>query len=372
MKVALNATSLNDRPSGARHRFVGIYGPLFKHLKDVEFIIYEPKDCSVVDWFPDQPNISNRKTPIPSFGRTGKFLAGINYWPRALSKEKFDIFEAMHLPLTRPPAGKTILTIHDIRGLNKQNNFTNRALFAAVLKDALKRADHIVTVSHTMRSEILKFHAAASVSVIYNGIDKAAMANVAKGRIDKFRTRYGLAQEYILAVGHFEPRKNYPRLIEAMSLLKQRGTDCPLVIIGNDSGEASALKRLIVGLGLDQQVTLLTGLSDDDVRCAYLNCKLFVFPSFYEGFGIPILEAMAARKPMVLSDVAIFREITQNRSIYFNQYCVESMADAIEIGICSEEAVANMVEYGDQRLEDFKFTRQAEKLAQLYKAQSSQ
>ena len=367
MRVGLNATCLKDRPSGAKQRFLGIYGSLFTLLPDVEFVIFEPRDCNVAGWFPNHSNVSNRQTPLPSMGRAGKFLSGLNYWKRAFASEHFDVFEALHMPLVRPAQGKNLMTLHDIRGMNRENSLAKRALFATVLRDALKRTDHVVTVSNAMRSEVLDFYPETSVSVVYNGIDRNAMTSVTEREVKEYRAKYGLPQEHVLAVGHFEQRKNYPRLIEAIALLKQRGLDFPLVIVGNDSGEVSSLRMLIANLDIQNQVTLLTGLSDDEVRCAYLSCRLLAFPSSYEGFGIPILEAMAAGKPMVLSDLPIFREITQERSIYFDHNNVESIADAIEVGLCSQKAREDMVEFGSRRLKDFEFGQLAEQLAQVYR-----
>ena len=88
---------------------------------------------------------------------------------------------------------------------------------------------------------------------------------------------------------------------------------------------------MISTLGIQNQVTLLAGLSDDEVRCAYRCCSLLVFPSLYEGFGIPVLEAMVAGKPIVLSDMPIFREITDNQGFYFDQRSVDHIADAIGV-----------------------------------------
>lgn len=367
MRVGLNATCLNDRPSGAKQRFLGIYGSLFKLLPDVEFVIFEPRDCNVAGWFSDCANVSSRHTPLPSIGRTGKFLSGLNYWKPAFAREQFDVFEAMHLPLVRPDQGKNLITIHDIRGVNRENSLTKRVLFTTVLRDALKRTDHVVTVSNAMRAEILDFYPQTPVSVVYNGIDKSAMASVTERQVKEFRSKYGLPKEHVLAVGHFEQRKNYLRLIKAIALLKQRGFDAPLAIVGNDSGEVSSLRMLIANLEIQNQVTLLTGLSDNEVKCAYQSCRLLAFPSRYEGFGIPILEAMAAGKPMVLSDLPIFRELTLGRSIYFDHNNVESIADAIEIGLCSQKAREDMVEFGSHRLKDFEFEQLAKQLAHVYR-----
>jgi glycosyltransferase involved in cell wall biosynthesis len=194
------------------------------------------------------------------------------------------------------------------------------------------------------------------------------MQSVTQQAVNALRIKYDLPREYILAVGHLEKRKNYAKLIEAIALLKQRKFDYPLVIIGNDSGELISLKKLISDMSLNDNILLLTDLSDDEVRCAYSSCALLAFPSVYEGFGIPILEAMVAGKPMVLSDLEIFREITQNQSVYFDERNVESIADAIEIGLCSQQVREDMVEFGFHRVHDFEFGHLANRLCELYRA----
>ncbi|HFE39059.1 MAG TPA: glycosyltransferase family 1 protein [Gammaproteobacteria bacterium] len=366
MRVGLNATCLNERPSGAKQRFVGIYGALFQRLPDVEFVIFEPRDCSVAGWFAGQANVTGRRTPVPSMGRLGKFWAGLDYWQQAFAGGNFDLFEGMHLPFVRPKQGIAILTIHDVRGLHAENGVVQRTLFATVLRKALQRADHVVTVSEAMRAEILAFYPYTPVSVIYNGLDAGVFAGVTQDDCEAFLVKYKLPRDFVLAVGHFEQRKNYPRLIEALARLKRRGIDCPLVIVGNDSGEGTLLARQIATLNLGSRVSLLSGLPDLELRCAYMLCSLFVFPSSYEGFGIPILEAMAAQRPMVLSNLPVFEEITEGQSIYFPAGNVEAMADAIELGLSSNEARDRMVEYGSRRVAEFSFDKLADGLAQVH------
>lgn len=366
MRVGLNATCLNNRPSGAKQRFVGIYSALARCLPNTEFVVFEPKDSQMNNWFEGLENVSVHATPIPSTGRVGKFTAGLLYWRQAFACMKLDVYEAMHLPLIRPTHGLAILTIHDVRGLCSDNGPIDRILFATVLRQALQKADHVVTVSEAMRSEILSFFPHKPVSVVYNGLNASMYKSSSCAACKKILAKYKLPSEFVLAVGHFERRKNYPKLINAIAILKRRGQTCSLVIAGNDSGEGAALLRQIVSLGLTNQVLLLNGLSDLEVRCLYRLCSLFVFPSAYEGFGIPILEAMASGRPMVLSDLKVFREITENQSMYFPHDDVALMADAIETGLTSCSAREQIVSYGFKRVADFSFERLAGDMVAVY------
>lgn len=366
MRVGLNATCLNDRPSGARQRFVGIYGELVALAPDVEFVVFEPSDCDVASWFGGAANVTARKTPIPSEGRARKFLNGLGYWRSALARERLDIFEGFNLPLVTAAGARNILTIHDLRGLTPGASFADRWLFRPVLQQALRAADHVVTVSEAMKLALMAVHPGINVSVIYNGLSEASLAPVPASAVAAFQTRFGLGEGYVLAVGHLEARKNYPSLVDAMAVLHLRGCTPSLVIIGNDSGERSVVESHVRAAGLEGQVHLLSGLSDLEVRCAYAACGLFVFPSSYEGFGIPILEAMAAGRPMVLSDIDVFREITQQQGVYFPPDDVQGMADAMAQVLSSTAEQAQIVAYGQKRIKDFSYRCLAQQVKVLY------
>jgi glycosyltransferase involved in cell wall biosynthesis len=368
VKVGLNATCINDRPSGARQRFVGIYGELIKRLPDTEFVVYEPADCRVASWFHGAANVSARATPLPSEGRLPRLLGGLRYWRPELTRQRFDLFEGLNLPLVTAPTGRTLLTIHDIRGVHPDCALVERTIFSQVLRRSLAAADHVIAVSATIKQEILAFHPGIPVSVVYNGLDLDNFQPVPEPELSEVRRKLALPQQFVLAVGHLERRKNYLRLLEAIARLRDRGRPCALVIIGNDSGEGGAIREKIASLQLTGTVTLLSGLSDLEVRCAYQLCSVFAFASTYEGFGIPILEAMAARRPMVLSDIAVFKEITEDRSVYFPPGDVEAMAAALDQVLTSESERSRLVAYGEQRVKDFSFTALAGQVAQLYRA----
>ncbi len=366
MKIGLNATCLNARPSGAKQRFIGIYGELVKRLPDAEFVIYEPRDCRVGTWFDGALNVIVRRTPVPSEGSARKLLSGLLYWHTALAREGFDIYEGLNLPLVKVPTGLTLLTIHDIRRRGSEYGVLERAAYRVILEKSLRAADHVITVSETMKAEILAFLPRVPISVIYNGLDLEAFDTVKESDLEAVRNKYSLPESFLLAVGHLEERKNYLRLIDAMVQLRDWGQPCNLVIIGNDSGHRKMIDAKIHAVGLTGQVQLLSGLSDHDVRVAYKLCSLLVFPSSYEGFGIPILEAMAAGRPMVLSDIPVFREITQDKGVYFPHDNSEAMAAAIETVLSSGCERARLIDYGKERVQAFSFQSLAGQLASLY------
>ena len=367
MRIGINATCINHRPSGARQRFVGLLAALAKQMPQEEFVVFEPADCRMDGWFAALPNVITRKTPLDSTRRWQRYFRGLMYWHRVFAREQFDVFEALHLPATRASSGKTLLTIHDVRGVYRGSGRLGRLIFRRVLRSSLARADRVVTVSKAMRAEITAFSDVTPVSVVCNGLDTKRFADVAPDFARQVSDRLQLPSDYLLAVGHFETRKNYRTLIDALVALHHDGTRLPLVIVGNDSGERARIMEQVLAASMQSSVLLLSGLTDDEVRCIYLGASMLVFPSKYEGFGIPLLEAMASGIPIAASDIAVFREILGDAGYYFDPDSAPSMACAIS-AISTDQALRErLVARGAARVSDFDFDILAREMAALYR-----
>lgn len=367
MRIGLNATCFNERPSGARQRFLGIYGALIRQCQDDEFIVYEPRDCRVGLWFGGAPNVRIVATPLPSTGRLPRATIGHRYWRTALAQDRLDLFETFHLPLVLAPACPTIMTLHDPRSVICEGSRLRRWLSARVMRPALKRADQVITVSRTMCDELRGIEPEVKVTAVYNGIDAAPFAAVDAADAERVRTRFGLPEGFLLAVGHLERRKNYGRLIEALARLRDAGQEHFLVIVGLEGGYGSAVRAAVARLGMDEHVRILSGVSDLELRALYSLSRLVVFPSYYEGFGIPILEAMAARRPLVTSDIKVFRELTEDNGAYFPPHDAAAMAATLEEVLGDAARRAALVAYGDRRVLDFNFDRLAGQVAAVHR-----
>ena len=365
MKIGLNATCFNDRPSGAKQRFIGLYGELFKRMHDSEFLIYQPKDCDFSKWF-QLPNIRIISTPISSEGRVSKLVQGLNFWQRTLNREKLDLFECFNLPTIKNHHGSTLQTIHDIRSINTDGNSIEKFFSEFVHQHTINKCETIITVSQTMKDSILNSFPNANVEYIYNGIDTQHFVLQDSLVLASIQKALSLPVNFLLAVGHFEARKNYEALIDCMALLKEQGLDAPLVIVGNDNGGKAMIAEKVRSKNLQDSIFLYSNLSDQEVQCIYQLCSAFIFPSIYEGFGIPILEAMAHAKPFILSDIDVFKEITQNQGVYFQSDSPESMALAVNDALTNTDIASQLTDYGQQRVRDFDFKHLALKLQTVY------
>ncbi len=322
-----------------------------------QFIIYEPAEHRIGAWFADCPNVAVRMTPIPGNGRIARTIAGLRYWRGAFARDALDVFEGFSLPLIAAPC-HTLMTIHDLRALQAPSRI-ERTLARIVLRHAFARVDRVIAVSGTVRDAILAVRPATRVTVVHNGVLRHRGQEC--GMLPP-----GVPQRFVLAVGHLEARKNLPMLIDAIARLRDGGMLCPLVLAGRDGGMRASIHRQIARLGLRDIVTVVEDADDAMVRALYAACTLVAVPSSYEGFGIALIEAMAARRPLVTSDIAVFREVTEDRGRYFPVSDSASAAAAID-GVWNDPAEqARLVAYGDHRVGDFAFERLADRIAALY------
>jgi len=364
LRVGLNGACFTNLPSGANQRFLGIYGQLAILAPQIHFTIYTLPGSVLPQQFPRLDNVELVEVPIAGQNRLTRYFQGCFIWENYLKEGQLSIFEQFHLPLVKLPQGSTILTIHDIRALVSKHNPFARAIGQMVFSKAIQEANHIITVSHAMKKQILEFFPDARISVIYNGFEPRDLPDAPQ--LDRFRKKYSLADEFLLSVGHLEARKNYSRLIEALAVLRDRGRSLFLLIVGNDNGEGGKLRNLIASRGLSSQVKVLNGLSHEELQCAYVLSRLFIFPSSYEGFGIPILEAMATGTPMILSDIPVFRELTENQGLYFSPDDTGELADKITYILDSNSEQNRITSYGTQRLQGFRFSSLAKQVTELY------
>lgn len=359
MRIGLNATCFNERPSGARQRFEGIYGALIRRRPDLEFVVYEPRDCRVGRWFADAPNVQSIATPLPSVGRLRRTAGGLSFWRRQLRRDRLDLFEMFHLPMFRAPHCPTVQTIHDVRDVSATMPFVQRSIAHAVVGHALRKANTVVTVSDTMKEELQSIEPGAKVVTIYNGIDPLQLS----AGVADLPT---LPAKYLLAVGHIEERKNYRRLLEALVIIRRDFPSMALIIVGNDGGQASALRAAIAEHSLHEQVHVMHNVGTEQLAALYHKANAVVFPSLYEGFGIPILEAMAAHRPLAVSDLPVFVELTEGQGQYFSPREPGDIARKIAQLLTDPARQAEIVRYGDQRVRDFSFDALAVQVEHLY------
>jgi glycosyltransferase involved in cell wall biosynthesis len=337
LRIAINATCIGPSKSGALQRFLGLYHALASSSPDCFFVIYLPFRSPLYTHFRQLPNIKIRITPIPYSRPLVRFIFSSIYFSLFLLYDRIDILEQLHLPIPLLPlySKKILTTIHDLRPIEYRITAPSSILYVIALSAAVRFSDAFLSVSSVIRRNLVSLYPGVPVYIVPNGLASSSSSKP----LSQIPPDIIPDGDYILSVGHLEPRKNYSTLLSSLQLLGSRGISMPLVIVGKDRGSYSALSLQIKESGLEDLVTIVSNLDDQTLCALYRSAKLFVFPSVYEGFGIPILEALSHGLPLILSDLPVFHEIAQDLAKYFPHDNPKALADLlVEVSLGSAQS----------------------------------
>ena len=260
---------------------------------------------------------------------------------------------------------KTIVTIHDVIFLRYPDLYsaTYRLLFTRKMQYALRVADVIVAISEQTKRDIIDFFGidARRIQVVYQGCNNRFREPVTDTKVEETKARYHLPERYLLAVGAIEPRKNLRRLIEAMSLAK---INLPLVAVGGKNAYADRLASEAQALGVD--LRYLHDLPFSELPAIYKGAEVFCYPSIFEGFGIPILEAMCVGTPVLTSTGSCFGETGGDAALYADPLNAEEIATQLTKILADETLREQMRAKGKEQASKFTDEKVANNLIQVF------
>ncbi len=289
-----------------------------------------------------------------------------------LARENIDVF---HFPAGNIPAkytGKKLLTVHDLAVWKHPDLFAKiqRRQARSLTSTTLKNVGKIIAVSEATATDIKEIFDVnpEKIKVIYNGIDKRFFIKPTSDAISDLKKKYKIKKDYILYLGQLEPRKNLTRLIEAFSELKERnlGEDFQLVIAGGSGWLAKVIRHIASDSKYSEDIIFTGYIKPDDLTSIYGGAKLFVFPSIYEGFGMPVVEAMACGLPVVLSDIPALKEVAGGIGVLVNPYSVSGMAQAMWKVLSNNSLQKELIQKGFKRAEEFSWQQCAKETLKLY------
>lgn len=274
-------------------------------------------------------------------------------------------------PLPLPTRGKKVVTVHDVFFLDDPARVDRetRQYFVRRVARSLRHSHGIVTVSRSVRDQVMEMFGPAEekVRVIYHGLDRQFTAPVYAEDKESVRRRYRLEQPFLLFVGATEPRKNLVRLVEAFAILSGWDEGVALVIVGRPGQEEGRLKDQVVQRGLEGRVRRIGYVDEKDLVVLYRLAELFVFPSLAEGFGFPLLEAMACGLPIAASRAPAIPEVAGKAAVYFAPEDPEEMASTIARALTDQDLRQTLVNAGRDRIQDFDWTQTAAQTLNFYR-----
>jgi len=256
--------------------------------------------------------------------------------PAHLFRTSPHLFHTPHYVLPALTPCRSIVTIHDCIHLIFPQYLQGRIarIYArSAFWTTIHRANRILTVSEASKRDILRFFPIApeKVTVVYNAIANHFYDEPSEEKMAQVRERYQLHERFVMYAGNVKPHKNLKRLIEAFALLRQKSTydDLQLLITGSEISRYAPLRRAVHHYNLHKHVRFLGYQPEQTLAVLYRLAEVFVFPSLYEGFGLPPLEAMASGTPVVVSNASSLPEVVGDAGVLIDPYDVTSIADGI-------------------------------------------
>ena len=364
MRVGIDARKLHDFGIGTYVR--NLITELARQDDDAEYsLLCAPSDVEAIRAL--GPRF------LPCVVRAGNYSVR-EQWavPWALARSRVDLFHAPHYvvpPLTTAPV---VVTIHDCIHLRFPQYLPSRAALyyaRAMMSVAAKRSRRVLTVSQASKDDILHYlHVPAEkVEVIYNAIDMRLAGEPTQEEVARVRERFLLTAPFVLYTGNIKPHKNVDRLIEAFSILRQRSAqDVKLLIIGDEISKYPNLRRLVHRFQLHQHVRFLGFVPDATLSVLYRLASVFVFPSLYEGFGLPPLEAMAAGAPVITSNVSSLPEVVGDAAILIDPMDAGAIAQAMAQVLGDPALRQDLIRRGRERVKAFSWARSVARVRQVY------
>ncbi|MGH9315070.1 MAG: glycosyltransferase family 4 protein [Vicinamibacterales bacterium] len=364
MRIAIDARKLHDYGIGTYVR--NLIRQLARQDHTSEYVLLcHPDDCRAAK------ALGENFRAVPDRSRPYSVREQISV-PMDLRREAVDLFHAPHYVLPPLVSCRSVVTIHDCIHLMFPQYLPNRLAWGyarTFMWAATHRSDRVLTVSEASKRDILRFcHIPPEkIDVIYNGIDDRFWTAPCEEDVIRVRERYQLNAPFLLYAGNIKPHKNLERLIEAFHRLRGEGfADLTLLIIGDEISKYAALRRAVHRHHLHKHVRFFGFVPDETLAVLYRLADVFVFPSLYEGFGLPPLEAMASGTPVVTSNVSSLPEVVGDAALLVDPRDPDAIAGAVRMLLTDRTLREDLRRRGLARARAFSWEQSVARIRQIY------
>ncbi len=329
-------------------------------------------DAKYPQFWPDSPQFQAVPLDVSPFGLAQQWVV-----PRLLKQLDADSdgpirYHSAYYLMPYRPGVPTVLTVYDVIPLRfpAQSTPQARLLFRWATRLALHAARQVVAISEATRQDFIRhFHISPGrITAIPLAADPAFCPQPPEA-ISALRARYGLPEQFVLYLGSNKPHKNLVRLIEAWKLAARnfQPPTCPLIIAGAWDARYPESRRRVEALGLENSVRFLGPMAEADLPALYSAATAFAFPSLYEGFGLPVLEAMACGAPAACSNVSSLPEVAGDAALTFDPQDTDAIARALAQLCADADLRAELRARGLVRATQFSWQRTAQETLKIYR-----
>ena len=368
MKIAFDAKRAFHNHRGLGNYSRDVIRLLSTYFPENEYYLMNPKEKNNIKF----PINENTKVIYPE---SFFYKYNSSYWRSSgcisqLKRIQSDIYHGLsqELPYGIHKTGiKTVVTMHDAIFVRYPElyDFFYRKMFVKKNQYSCKVADKIIAISEQTKQDFIDFFDAepAKVEVVYQGCNNIFREKISEETISSVKNKYNLPDNFLLNIGAIEKRKNLETIIRSIHIGK---IVLPLVVIGGKSSYLEEIKSLIAELKLEKQILFLHHVETKDLPAIYKMSELFIYPSMFEGFGIPILEAICVGTPVITSKGSCFKETGGESTIYVDYNNAEEMSFEINRVLSDHVLSENMIEAGLKHADLFTDDKVASNLIKVY------
>jgi glycosyltransferase involved in cell wall biosynthesis len=304
----------------------------------------------------------------------GYSLAELTLFPWRLLRDRLDLFHATHYVLPPLFRARAVVTIHDIIHVLYPQFLPSKAahLYArAMIRRALERADRIITVSYNSKRDLIDYFGvpAGRIEVIYNGVSPLFHPGVPPDEQRRVAEKFGISSPYLFFLGGEKPHKNLQNVLKAFGEARRRRSLPHALVLGGPMPKNRArMEALIDALDLKAAVMETGIVQEEDLPGLYAGADAFLYPTLYEGFGLPVIEAMACATPVLTSSTSALQEIAGGFAYLVDPMDVNAIAGGILLLTTDQRVREDFRELGKKRALDFSWDKAAEKTLEVYAA----
>ncbi len=372
MKIAFDAKRVFNNQTGLGNYSRVLTRQLVKQFPENNYFLYTPKVKIFNEFLSTEPNVK-RILPTGIISKTLSSIWRKSLLRKELLKKEIKIYHGLSNEL---PVGiekttiKSIVTIHDLIFLKYKKNYPwiDKQIYTQKFRSAVNRADKVIATSIQTKRDIMSNYGTepSKIVVIYQDCDDGFKKVFTERQKYAVAKKYNLPGSYILSVGTFERRKNHLSLLKAFHALNN--DHFQLVLVGKRGDAYPEIIDFIKKNKLKDKVIIRQNIDFIDLPVIYQSAHLFVYPSFYEGFGIPILEALHSRIPVITSNISSMPEVAGNAAILVDPTDLKQLTKALKMGISDYDLRTQLLENALGQLKQFDSSLLAEKLMDVYQS----